>query len=125
MELKYTHTVYKIQGPTIQQREQYSVFVITYGMASMLHRVLLFVTSRTAAYQGFCAHGIFQARTLEWVVTGENNLKKNICITESLCCAPETNTPLQINYTSIFFKSKNKNHVSKLCTGLLHLVYLP
>ena len=37
----------------------------------------------------------------EWVVTGGNNLKKNICITESLCYAPETNTPLQINYTSI------------------------
>ena len=92
----------------MQQRELYSVFVITYGMACTLSCVLLFVTSRTAAYKGFCAHGIFQARILEWVVTGENNLKKNICITESLCCAPETNTLLQINYTSVFKNLKTK-----------------
>ena len=24
-----------------------------------------------------------------------------VCITESLCCTPETNTALKINYTSI------------------------
>ena len=35
-------------------------------------------------------------------------MKKNIyiCITESLCCTPETNTTLQINYTSIKKKKK-------------------
>ena len=39
----------------------------------------------------------------------EKNLKKNtyICVTESLCCTPETNTTLYINYTSIK-KLKNK-----------------
>ena len=31
-----------------------------------------------------------------------------MCITESLCCAPETNTILQINYISIKIKKKKK-----------------
>ena len=32
----------------------------------------------------------------------ENNMKNiYICITESLCCIPETNPILYINYTSI------------------------
>ena len=40
----------------------------------------------------------------------EKNLKMNIyiyvCVTETLCCTPETDTTLKINYTSInfFFK---------------------
>ena len=34
----------------------------------------------------------------------------NTCITDSLCCAPETNTVLQIDYTSIkFLKNIIKN----------------
>ena len=38
----------------------------------------------------------------------EKNLKNNIqiCITESLSCAPETNTTLQIKYTSTKKKKK-------------------
>ena len=40
----------------------------------------------------------------------KKNMKKNayICITESLCCTAETNTALQINYTSIKSILKNK-----------------
>ena len=30
-----------------------------------------------------------------------------VSITESLCCTPETNTILQINYTSVKIKIKN------------------
>ena len=39
-----------------------------------------------------------------------NFLKRNhtrICITESLCCTPETNTALLINYRSIKYKVRN------------------
>ena len=32
-----------------------------------------------------------------------------ICITDSLYCTPETNTTLEINYTTIEFKKKKKN----------------
>ena len=49
----------------------------------------------------------------------ENNLKKNIHITESLCCTPKTNTELYmsyINYSSI----KKKNNYSKFL--LAHLL---
>ena len=45
----------------------------------------------------------------------EENQKKNmcvcVCVTESLCCTPETNTTLQINCTSMennFFKKRMK-----------------
>ena len=42
-----------------------------------------------------------------------NHKKKDIyiCIriTESLCCAAEINTTLEINYTSVKFKKKNKD----------------
>ena len=38
----------------------------------------------------------------------ERNLKENKYITESLCCTPETNPTLLINYTPIL-KKKNKN----------------
>ena len=31
----------------------------------------------------------------------ENNMKKHICMIESFCCIPETNTILYINYTLI------------------------
>jgi len=34
----------------------------------------------------------------------ERNLKENKYITESLCCTPETNTTLSINYTPILKK---------------------
>ena len=35
-----------------------------------------------------------------------------MCITESLCCAPETNTILQINYISIKIKKKKKKEMA-------------
>ena len=31
-----------------------------------------------------------------------------ICITESFCCTPETNTTLEINYTPTTFKKKKR-----------------
>ena len=44
-----------------------------------------------------------------------NNLygeKKNgyifTCMTDSICCTPETNTTLKVNYTPIKFKKKKK-----------------
>ena len=42
---------------------------------------------------GSSAHGIFQARVLEW---GAIAFSENICIgiTKSLCCIPETKTTL-------------------------------
>ena len=42
----------------------------------------------------------------------EKRIHTCICITELLCCTPETNTTLLINYTRILnekFKNKNKN----------------
>ena len=39
-----------------------------------------------------------------------------ICVTDSLCCIPETNTPLQINYTPIKIKFKNMENKGK-CVG--------
>ena len=33
-----------------------------------------------------------------------------MCITDSLCCKPETNTTLRINYTAIKVKNKPKSH---------------
>ena len=45
----------------------------------------------------------------------ENNLKNiHIYITESLCCTPETNIILEINYTSIK-KEKRKEKLQKQC----------
>ena len=44
-----------------------------------------------------------------------------ICITDSLCCTPETNTTLQINYTPIkfFFKKVNESEHSLQPSPLL------
>ena len=36
-----------------------------------------------------------------------------ICVTKSLCYTPETDTTLQINYTSIKNKFKNKEIIAK------------
>ena len=50
----------------------------------------------------------------------KNNVKKNvyICKTESLCCAPEVNTTLKINYTS----KKKKTTLKCLEAGFLFYV---
>ena len=36
----------------------------------------------------------------------------NICIIESLCCTPETNTTLLINYNPVKFKKSTPSHLS-------------
>ena len=44
--------------------------------------------------------------------------KQDVCVTESLCSIPETNTTLYINYTSIkIFKNRDNN-------GTFHIVWL-
>jgi len=42
----------------------------------------------------------------------------DLCITESLCCIPETNTTFSINYTPIniflnYFKKRSKNEENR------------
>ena len=43
-----------------------------------------------------------------------------ICITESLCCTPETNTTLQINYTSI---KEKKNKYKYILVAILKTLF--
>ena len=40
-------------------------------------------------------------------------INTGVCITESLCCTPETNTTLLINYTPIENKNLQKTLLSK------------
>ena len=44
-----------------------------------------------------------------------------ICITDSLCCTPETNTTLSINHTPIKNFKKTKNHHRADASGRAHL----
>ena len=53
----------------------------------------------------------------------KTNVKKNvyICKTESLCCAPEVNTTLKINYTS---KKKPNKQTTLKCLEAGFLFYV-
>ena len=47
-----------------------------------------------------------------------------VCITESLCCTPETNTTLEINYTLILKKADMvSKHLVLSKTSIRHLVH--
>ena len=56
----------------------------------------------------------------------KTNVKKNvyICKTESLCCAPEVNTTLKINYTSKKKKKKKKKKKTLKCLEAGFLFYV-
>lgn len=45
-------------------------------------------------------------------------IHKNMYTTESICCTPETNTAMQINYTSILKRIKKKLYLCVIETRL-------
>ena len=60
---------------------------------------------------GSSAHGIFQARVLEWGAIAFSHMY--MCITGLLCCTVETNTTLYINYIPIKKIETNKLNTTK------------
>ena len=89
-------------------------------------RVWLFATPWTAARQASLSFTIlleFAQTRVHWEDEYENRIWKIvvICITDSLCSTPKTNTTSLINYTPIKINNKKKKLSNNQLTALLWL----